>query len=111
MHLKPGGAVMIDKTCFSSSFAPLLKLFIDEKHSLGYKYESEYCRLLHFDHYCLENCQPAILDKDLVEGYLAPDANRSAKTTLNMIGLLRQFAFYCCQAPYLKQKRAKNHPI
>ena len=85
---------MIDKTCFSSSFAPLLQSFINEKHSLGYKYESEYCRLLHFDQYCLENRGPAILDKDLVEDYLAPDANRSAKTTLNMIGLLRQFAFY-----------------
>lgn len=89
------GAIMKnDKACFSSSFAPLMQLFIDEKNSLGYKYESECRRLQHFDRYCMETSQPAILDKVLIEGYLTPDANRSAKTTLNMIGLLRQFAFY-----------------
>ena len=83
-----------EKDCFSSNFAPLLQSFIDEKNFLGYKYESECHRLQHFDRYCLKTGQPAILNKVLVEGYLTPDANRSAKTMLNMIGLLRQFAFY-----------------
>lgn len=86
--------MMNDTVRFSSNFAPLLHSFIEEKNSHGYKYESEYCRLQHFDRYCLETGQPAILDKILVEGYLALNANRSTKTTLNMIGLLRQFAFY-----------------
>lgn len=81
-------------TYFSSNFAPLLQSFIDEKKSIGYKYETECRRLQHFDRYCVKIDQPAILDKVLVEGYLTPDANRSAKTTLNMIGILRQFAFY-----------------
>lgn len=83
-----------EKKHFSSSFAPLLQAFIDEKKSLGYKYESECRRLQHFDRYCLETGQNAMLDKILAESYLAPNVNRSAKTTLNMIGLLRQFAFY-----------------
>lgn len=83
-----------EKSRFSSSFAPLLQAFIDEKKSLGYKYESECRRLQHFDRHCLETDQPAILDKSFTESYLAPSVNRSAKTTLNMIGLLRQFAFY-----------------
>ncbi len=95
MHSGFGGDAMTNgKACFSSNFAPLLQSFIGEKNSLGYKYESEYRRLQHFDRYCLQTNHPAILDKVLVEGYLTPDVNRSAKTTLNMIGLLRQFAFY-----------------
>ncbi|MCJ7842124.1 tyrosine-type recombinase/integrase [Lederbergia sp. NSJ-179] len=85
---------MNGKTCFLSNFAPLLQSFIEEKNSLGYKYESECNRLRHFDLYCLETSRPAVLDKSLVDSYLTPDANRSAKTTLNIIGLLRQFAFY-----------------
>lgn len=83
-----------DKTCFSSNFAHLLQSFIAEKNSLGYKYESECCILQHFDRYCMEASQPAILDKVIVDGYLSQYANRSTKTTLNKIGLLRQFAFY-----------------
>lgn len=83
-----------EKAWFSSNFAPLLQSFIDEKNSLGYKYETEYRMLQYFDRYCLQAHQPAILDKVLVESYLTSDANRSTKTTLNMIGLLRQFAFY-----------------
>jgi integrase len=89
-----------DKACFSSNFAPLLQSFIDEKKSLGYKYESECSRLQHFDRYCLKTGWPAIMDKSLVESYLSPDANRSAKTTRNIIGLLRQFAFYLRRLGY-----------
>lgn len=83
-----------DRVCFSSAFASLLQSFINEKLSLGYKYESERCRLLHFDRYCTITKRAAVLDKTLVEGYLFPNANRSVKTTLNMIGVLRQFALY-----------------
>ena len=83
-----------EKACFSSNFAPLMQSFIDEKNSLGYKYESEFRMLQHFDRYCLEVVSRLIMDKVLVESYLTPDANRSTKTTLNIIGLLRQFAFY-----------------
>ena len=89
-----------DKTCFTSGFAPLLQSFIDEKNALGYKYESECHRLRHFDQYCLKTGQPAIMDKELVESYLSLDPNRSAKTTLNLIGLLRQFAFYLRRLGY-----------
>ena len=84
----------IRKSRFLSSFAPLLQAFTDEKKALGYKYESECSRLQHFDRYCLKSGQPAILDKALAVRYLSLNVNRSAKTTLNMIGLLRQFAFY-----------------
>jgi integrase len=88
------------KVCFSSNFASLLKSFVDEKHFLGYKYESEQSWLRHFDRYCAVNNYPAILNKAIVEGYFALDANRSVKTTLNMIGLLRQFAFYLIRNGY-----------
>ena len=85
----------IRKSRFLSNFAPLLQAFTDEKKALGYKYESECSRLQHFDRYCLKSGQPAILDKALAVRYLSLNVNRSAKTTLNMIGLLRQFAFTC----------------
>ena len=84
----------MDKYTFYSAFAQMMSGFICEKQSLGYKYESEARCLQHFDRYCLEHCFPPALSEELVQGYVQPDPNRCIKTTLNRIGLLRQFAFY-----------------
>jgi len=85
---------MCDKYSFSSAFAPMLSGFIREKQCLGYKYESEARCLQHFDRYCNDHCFPPVLSEDVVMGYVQPDPNRCKKTTLNRIGLLRQFTLY-----------------
>jgi len=85
---------MCDKYDFSSAFTPMLSGFICEKQSLGYKYESEARCLQHFDRYCNDHSFPPVLSEEVVMGYVRPDPNRCIKTTLNRIGLLRQFALY-----------------
>ena len=85
---------MCDTYSFSSSFAKFLSKFIQEKQSLGYKYDSEANCLRHFDRYCNSHQFPPILSKDLVMGFVKKDSNRGTKTTQNRICLLRQFALY-----------------
>lgn len=85
---------MEDKVCFSSCFAQFLQNFVKEKQDLGYKYETEYRILRHFDRYCMLHCSTPVLCQELVQGYISMNQNRTAHTKRNIIGLMRQFAFY-----------------
>lgn len=85
---------MNNESIFKSSFSTYIKLFIKEKHSLGYKYESESRRLQHFDCYCFTHGNLNKLTQQCIENYLISDSNRSAGTKQNIIGVLRQFAFF-----------------
>jgi len=79
---------------FKSSLSSFMKMFVEEKASLGYKYESEIRRMQHFDQYCFDHGDPDTLNQKCIDEYLLCAPNRSAKTKLNIIGMLRQFAFF-----------------
>jgi len=85
---------MNNEILFKSHLSKYMSLFIEEKHSLGYKYESEIYNLRYFDQYCFNNGNPDSLNQSCIERYLASNPNRSAKTKQNIIGILRQFAFF-----------------
>lgn len=85
---------MENEVRFSSCFAQSLQNFVKEKQDLGYKYETE-CRILqHFDQYCILHCSTPVLCQELVQGYISTNGNRTTHTKRNIIGLMRQFAFY-----------------
>ena len=85
---------MENEVRFSSCFSQSLQNFVKEKQDLGYKYETE-CRILrHFDQYCILHCSTPVLCQELVQGYISTSGNRTTHTKRNIIGLMRQFAFY-----------------
>lgn len=85
---------MTTEFSFKSPFAPLLEGFINEKRSLGYKYDTEIRMLKQFDQHCSVHIMEPILTEKLVKGYVYMDKNRSVKTQLNIIGLLREFSLF-----------------
>lgn len=85
---------MKNNNYFTSCFATYMEAFVNEKKSLGFKYDTENRILHHFDRYCLEHCHGLVFDEKLVQSYIFADENRSVNTKQNIIGLMRQFASY-----------------
>jgi integrase len=80
---------------FVGEFRELLEDFVEQKRSLGYKYDTERERLLRFSifslSYSLEN---KVLSKQLVSDWTSKRRNESAKNWVHRNSDLRQFTLY-----------------
>lgn len=80
---------------FQSCFGSYIEMFIQEKRSAGFLYESEEWKLKHFDAYCIrESVTDPVLTKDLIYGFGALRDDEALVTCSGRISVLRQFAFF-----------------
>jgi integrase/recombinase XerD len=80
---------------FVGEFRELLEAFVEQKRSLGYKYDTERERLLRFSIFSLSyRLENKVLSKQLVSDWTSKRRNESAKNWAHRNSDLRQFALY-----------------
>ena len=80
---------------FQSCFAPYLEQFINEKRSLGFKYDHREWDLKHFDAFCVEEgiTEPN-LTNELIKKWGTLREGEALATCSNRTSALRQFAMF-----------------
>jgi integrase/recombinase XerD len=80
---------------YSSPFQEFIRGMIQQKHSLGYKYDSCERILCKFDQFCLAyGCTEPILLKELVNAWSQKRPNESQRTLHHRAVIIRQLGMY-----------------
>lgn len=93
---------------FESQFKERMLAFINEKRSLGYKYENEACFLRYFDNFIVaKGYEDANLTSSMVLAYSVRPRTESKKTRKNKLSVVRLFAQYlvrCGENAYIYEE-------
>ena len=101
---------------FSSTLAPYIEGLLDQKHSLGYKYETEEYILRSFDRYWTEtNGASASVTRESLMGWMKRRTTEKAASRSSRIRVVRQLALYMNgigKEAYVPADRyIKSHPV
>ena len=88
----------MNNKCFIGIYADHIKQFIELKHSLGFKYNTEERILVRFDRLTVERCEKKIgITKELSEAWCMKRDNESYTNQYNRNVVLNQFSLYLSQ--------------
>jgi integrase len=100
---------------FYSTLGPFLEDFIEQKHLLGFKYETEEHILRTLDRYWAERNNTCSVTEDNLSGWLRKRETESVASRSSRVSVLRQFSLYLNgigEAAYIPMDPyVKNHPV
>ena len=83
---------------FKGIYAPYIKLYIDFKRSLGFKYKTEATIFTYFDQFTIKRAEKIIgITRDLAEAWSKLNSNESSSYKYHRCGCLNQLASYLCK--------------
>lgn len=86
---------------FKSVFSVLIGELINEKQSLGFKYESEMWKLKEFDLFIINNeISEIILTKDMVNKFVEPKPNETKRNRTHRVEIVRTLANFMIRKGY-----------
>ena len=86
---------------YYSIYGPLIKQFIDDKRTFGYKYAMVEQECARFDRFAYDNDEKVIgISKDLAIQWCAKKPIVSVKTRRNRVQIIRVFSAYLCSVGY-----------
>ena len=86
---------------FSSCFSEYIVELIEQKHNLGYAYDSAKYRLIQFDKFCIEqNIATPLVTKELVGLWATHIKKESQSRRSSRISVLKQLAEYMTTIGY-----------
>ena len=90
---------------YYSIYGPLIKQFIDDKRTFGYKYAMVEQECARFDRFAYDNDEKVIgISKDLAIQWCAKKPNESVKTRRNRVQIIRVFSAYLCSVCALHEQ-------
>lgn len=79
---------------YRSCFASIIEQFVNEKRSMGFRYESEAKKLAHFDRFLsAKQCQSRI-ERDIIEQYIAKKPEESCRNHNARYFLIKKVCYY-----------------